>query len=392
MSIRFIDLQSQFQRLEGQIRKRIDQVLAHGQFIMGPEVLELESSLAQYCGVSDCVACSSGTDALYMSLLAFNIGPGDIVFTTPFTFMASAEVIALCGAIPVFVDIDSRSFNIDPDKLRTACQAVKTRDPDIHPLPPFMVHEDRGLVPKGIIAVNLFGQPADYEEINELASSEGLFVIEDAAQSFGGIYKGRQSCSLADTGCTSFFPAKPLGGYGDGGAVLTDNQSLAQELRSIRVHGQGSFKYENRRIGMNGRLDTLQAAVLLSKLEAFPRELERRGEIAAEYSRRLEPLSSWISVPRVSPEKRSAWAQYSILAKRRDELQGWLSEQGIPSNIYYERPLHLQPAFDWLGHQEGDFPVAEAVGKRVLSLPMHPYLSPEEISEVTESIRSFFEA
>ena len=388
--MRFIDLQTQFHELEGQIRKRIDQVLAHGQFIMGPEVGELESRLAEHCGVSHCLACSSGTDALYMCLLAFNTGPGDVIFTTPFTFMATAEVIALCGATPVFVDIDSQTFNIDPEKLRTACQAVRTKDPDIHPLPRSLVQTDKAIAPKGIIAVDLFGQPADYEAINKLAASEGLFVIEDAAQSFGASLKGRMSGSLADAGCTSFFPAKPLGGYGDGGAVLTESGALARELRSIRVHGQGSSKYENRRLGINGRLDTIQAAVLLSKLEAFPRELERREQIAAEYAQGLKPLASQVTAPRVAPDKRSAWAQYSILAKKRDGLKAWLAEREVPSAVYYELPLHLQPAFHWLGHGQGDFPVTEAVSKRILSLPMHPYLTQEEIVLVIDSIQAFY--
>jgi UDP-2-acetamido-2-deoxy-ribo-hexuluronate aminotransferase len=362
-SIRFIDLKAQQEQILPDLTERIQRVLAHGQFIMGPEIKELESRLAAYVGAKHAVSCSSGTDALLMPLLAYGVGPGDAIFTTPFTFIATAEVIQLLGATPVFVDIDPRTFNIDPGAL---AEAIASRG---------KAPRTESLKPKGIIPVDLFGQPADYDQINALAKQNGLFVLEDAAQSFGGTYKGRRAGSLADVASTSFFPAKPLGGYGDGGAIFTDDDSLAESLRSIRVHGQGSNKYENVRLGLNGRLDTLQAAILLGKLEIFDQEVTDRQRVADRYS---QALKGAVEVPYVAPACTSVWAQYSVLSDHRGELLKKLEEAGIPSAVYYPLPLHLQGAFAHLGHTMGDFPVSEQASERIFSLPMHPYLTEQD--------------
>lgn len=358
--MQFIDLAAQQQRIRDRINSRIQTVLDHGRYVMGPEVGELEKRLAESVGVAQCIGCASGTDALLMALMAYDIGPGDAVFTTPFTFVATAEVIRLLGATPVFTDIDPRTFNLDPVKLDRAIARFSSP-----------------LTPKGIIAVDLFGLPANYEAINAIAGEYGLFVIEDAAQSFGARFQGKTAGGLADMACTSFFPAKPLGAYGDGGAVFTDSREMAEKLRSIRVHGQGENKYDNVRIGINGRLDTLQAAILLAKLEIFPEELERRQAVAARYSEGLADQDMLLA-PFVPPEKQSAWAQYSVLAHdetHRRALQEKLKAGGVPTAIYYPRPLHLQPAFFHLPYKAGDFPVAEETSRRIFSLPMHPYLS-----------------
>jgi UDP-2-acetamido-2-deoxy-ribo-hexuluronate aminotransferase len=416
----FIDLAAQQLRIKDLIDKSIAKILSHGQYIMGPEIRELEEKLAAYVGVRHALGCASGTDALLMALLAYGVGPGDAIFTTPFTFVATAEVISLLGATPVFVDIDPVTFNIDPVKLEHAILALQMRDPSRHPLPGVIVpdaadgtdmdiasssnsagagigdvdckrdsfprSESFTLRPKGIIAVDLFGLPADYDVINTIARRYDLFVIEDAAQSFGAEYHGRKACSLADIACTSFFPAKPLGGYGDGGMVFTNDDELANVLRSIRVHGQGSDKYENVRIGINGRLDTLQAAIILAKFAIFPAEVEMRQAVAERYRTLLTADApaggtgtSALAVipPKASSGYKSVWAQYSILAKDeggRARLQEALKSAGIPTAIYYPRPLHLQGAFAALGYKPGDFPVSEEIAGRIFSLPMHPYL------------------
>jgi UDP-2-acetamido-2-deoxy-ribo-hexuluronate aminotransferase len=292
--------------------------------------------------------------------MAYQVGPGDAIFTTPFTFIATAEVIQLLGATPVFVDIDPKTFNIVPASLEEAIVNLE-KNP-----------KTASLRPKGIIPVDLFGQPADYDEINALAQRHGLFVLEDAAQSFGATYKGRRAGSLAEVAATSFFPAKPLGGYGDGGAVFTNDDALMETLKSIRVHGQGTNKYENVRLGLNGRLDTLQAAILLAKLEIFDQEIADRQKVAQRYSAGLRNL---VEVPYVSAACTSVWAQYSVLSDRRAELQQKLQAAGIPSAVYYPLPLHLQGAFTHLGHQPGDFPSSERTSERIFSLPMHPYLT-----------------
>jgi UDP-2-acetamido-2-deoxy-ribo-hexuluronate aminotransferase len=363
----FIDLKTQQNAIFAAITERIQTVLAHGQYIMGPEVKELEERLADYVGVKYVVSCSSGTDALLMPLMAYGVGPGDAIFTTPFTFIATAEVIKLLGATPVFVDIDPKTFNIDPVALQETIDGL-SRNSKTAPLKP-----------KGIIPVDLFGQPADYDAINTLARQHNLFVLEDAAQSFGATYKGKKTCSLADVAATSFFPAKPLGAYGDGGAIFTDDGGLAEVLRSIRVHGQGSDRYENIRIGLNGRLDTLQAAILLTKLDIFDQEVESRQLVAARYSQGLQES---VEVPFVAPHCTSVWAQYSVLSDRRTIFQERLKAAGIPTAIYYPLPLHLQGAFTYLGYRSGDFPISEKAARRIFSLPMHPYLTLNDQSRI----------
>lgn len=374
--MQFVDLAAQQDYIRDQVESNIRAVLDHGKYIMGPEVGQFESLLAEYVGSRFCVTCSSGTDALLMALMACGVGSGDAVFTSPFTFIATAEVISLLGATPVFVDIDPATYNVDPVKLEFAIQAVKKNDRGLFSRP-----GDIPLRPRAIIPVDLFGLPADYEAINRLGEAHGLVVIEDAAQSLGASYQNRRAGGLADMGCTSFFPAKPLGGYGDGGAVFTDDDRLAQSLQSIRVHGKGEHKYDNARIGINGRLDTIQAAVLLAKFDVFPWEIERRQEVAQRYSEMLSPLSSDLRLPMIPENSRSAWAQYSLLAKNADHrqsLQDRLKDHGIPSVIYYPKPLHLQSAFASLGYRQGDMPVSEESAQRIFSLPMHPYLKLEE--------------
>jgi UDP-2-acetamido-2-deoxy-ribo-hexuluronate aminotransferase len=367
----FIDLKTQQKAILPAINERLQQVLAHGQYIMGPEVQELEERLSAYVGVKHVVSCSSGTDALLMPLMAYEVGPGDAIFTTPFTFIATAEVIQLLGATPVFVDINPKTFNIDPAALEQAIAGL-SKNP-----------RTAGLKPKGIIPVDLFGQPADYDQINALARRHNLFVLEDAAQSFGATYNGRKSCSLADVAATSFFPAKPLGGYGDGGAIFTDDDGLAEVLRSIRNHGQGQDRYENVRIGLNGRLDTLQAAVLLVKLDIFGREAKARREVADRYSKGLRNV---VAVPYVDPHCTSIWAQYSVLSDQRQALQDKLKTAGIPTAIYYPLPLHLQGAFEHLGYKSGDFPISEKISGKIFSLPMHPYLKESDQQKIIATI------
>ncbi len=364
--MQFIDLLSQKERIRTALLHRIEGILDRGQFIMGPEVTELESRLASYVGSRHCVSCSSGTDALLMPLLAKGIGPGDAVLTTPFTFVATAEVISLAGATPVFVDVAPGTFNMDPDLVGFAVDdAVQ-----------------RGLKPKALIPVDLFGLPADYDHLRAVADAYRLWILEDAAQSFGGSFNGRRAGSFGLVGATSFFPAKPLGCYGDGGAVFTDDDELDTLLRSIRVHGSGVDKYSNERIGINGRLDSIQAAVLLEKLTIFDEELEARQRIADLYSKRLHGR---VVVPRIPEHYRSAWAQYSVLAASTDErerLMQSLQREGIPTMIYYKIPLHLQKAYDFLGYKAGDFPVSEDLSSRIFSLPMHPYLEDDEIDHI----------
>ena len=355
--IQFIDLKAQQSRIRKNLDSRIAAVLNHGSYILGPEVAELETALARYVGIKHCISCGNGTDALLMALMAFDLKAGDAVFVPPFTFVATAEVVALTGATPVFVDIDERTYNISPECLDKAIERFrKTKS---------------GLKARGIIPVDLFGQPADYDAISLVAKRHGLFVLEDAAQGFGGIYKGNKTCSFGDIAATSFFPAKPLGCYGDGGAIFTNDADVDARLRSIRVHGQGTDKYDNVRIGINGRLDSLQAAVLLEKLSIFDDELVLRNNVARRYTQLLEKS---VVTPYVSQECSSSWAQYSILTENRDSVIAKLKAQNVPTAIYYTKPLHLQDAFKYLGHRRGDFPISERVAGRILSLPMHPYL------------------
>jgi UDP-2-acetamido-2-deoxy-ribo-hexuluronate aminotransferase len=401
----FIDLPAQQKRIRDKIETNIAAVLNHGRYIMGPEVTRLEDRLAGYAGVSHAIGCASGTDALLMALMASRVGPGDAVFTSPFTFIATAEVISLLGAVPVFVDIDPQTYNIDPAKLEAAVQAVKKNDPTIYPIPaacsrlpvslPRRSSTEDGssvLNPKGIIAVDLFGLPAAYDQIGAVAVENELFVIEDAAQSFGGDINGKKAGAFGSIACTSFFPAKLLGCYGDGGMCFTNDDGLADIMQSLRIHGKGNHKYDNVRIGINGRLDTLQAAILLAKFDIFPEEIERRQQVADRYKALLDSLSN-LDSPSIPPGYKSAWAQYSILAKngdQRTELQNQLKAADIPTAIYYPKPLHLQTAFSYLGYQNGDFPVSEDCARRIFSIPMHPYLSEEAQQKIVEIIASAF--
>jgi len=382
----FIDLAAQQRRIFGSLDERIKSVLSHGQYILGPEVKELEAMLASYVGVKHAVGCASGTDALLMALMAYDVKPGDAILTTPFTFIAAAEVISLLGATPVFVDIDPRTFNIAPDALVEAISALRSANQRSYPLP--RNSGDGKLVPRGIVAVDLFGLPADYKTINQVARQHGLFVIEDAAQSFGAELGGCKACSLTDVGCTSFFPAKPLGCYGDGGMCFTNDDKLAESVRSISVHGKGWHKYDNVRIGINGRLDTLQAAILLAKFEVFREEIEARQDVAIRYTKLLAGMDSFLT-PRVPQGMKSAWAQYSLLAsgeEHRSELQKRLNQAEIPHAVYYPKSLHLQDAFRHLGYREGDFPISEDVSRRIFSVPMHPYLSAEDQQRVARAL------
>jgi dTDP-4-amino-4,6-dideoxygalactose transaminase len=389
--MQFIDLAAQQNRIREKIEKNIQTILDHGKYIMGPEIEMLESRLSQYAGVKCAVGCASGTDALLMALLAYQVGPGDAVFTSPFTFIATAEVICLLGATPVFVDIDSYTFNIDPAKLEQAIQAVEQNDSSIHPTPVISSDtqkQSKTLKPRGIIAVDIFGLPADYKQIQSIAGEHNLFVIEDAAQSFGAELDGARACSFGNIACTSFFPAKPLGGYGDGGMCFTDDGELAEIMLSLRVHGKGHHKYDNIRIGVNGRLDTLQAGILLAKFDIFPEEIELRQQVADRYTTMLNPLSH-IQPPKTPKGSKSAWAQYSILAadeRQRTDLQEKLKVADIPTAVYYPTPLHLQSAFSDLGYRKGDFPISEGICRRIFSLPMHPYLTKEEQQKITQAM------
>jgi UDP-2-acetamido-2-deoxy-ribo-hexuluronate aminotransferase len=369
--MQFIDLAAQQKRIRGAIEAGFKKILDHGQYILGPEIRELEEKLSVYVGVSHAVSVASGTDALLMPLMAENIGPGDAVFTTTFTFIATAEVIRLLGATPVFVDINRETFNIDPEGLEKAILRVRS---------------EKKLTPRGIIPVDLFGQPADYRAIQAIADRHHLFVLEDAAQSFGASQHGKKAGALARIAGTSFFPAKPLGCYGDGGMIFTDDRDVCDRLLSIRVHGQGADKYTNVRIGINGRMDSMQAAVLLAKMSIFPEEIEMRQEIAARYDRLL---AGSVAVPKVLKDNVSAWAQYSVLHPHRDKVIQKLGEAGIPTAIYYPIPLHLQEAFAGLGYKKSDFPVAEKIAGEIFSLPMHPYLDKKSQDKITEVIRQF---
>jgi UDP-2-acetamido-2-deoxy-ribo-hexuluronate aminotransferase len=378
-SLPFIDLASQQVAIRPQIERNIEKVLRHGQYVMGPEVAELETKLAEYVGVKHCISASSGTDTLMIAMMALGIGAGDEVITTPFTFIATGEMIALLGAIPVFVDIDPQTYNIDPAKIEAAITA-KT---------------------KAIMPVSLYGQCADFDAINAIADKHGLPVIEDAAQSFGATYKGKKSCNLSTIGSTSFFPSKPLGAYGDGGALFTNDDALAKAMREIRVHGQEK-RYYHSRIGMNGRLDTMQAAILLAKLERFDWEVEQRSKLGARYSELINALplpkgEGWgggdvateklsIITPYIEPFNTSVYAQYTVLVKNREQVQQKLKEAGIPTAVHYPVPLHLQPAFASLGQGEGCFPISEDLSKQVMSLPMGSDLTTEQQAKVVFSL------
>ncbi|MCB2189366.1 MAG: DegT/DnrJ/EryC1/StrS family aminotransferase, partial [Deltaproteobacteria bacterium] len=375
--MQFIDLATQQKRIREDLEKRLGAVLDHGRYIMGPEIEELEAKLAAFTGVPHAVGCGSGTDALLLALMALGVGPGDAVLTTPFTFVATAEAVALLGATPVFVDIEPGTWNLDPASVARALAAL-AEGGDGHPLP--RPAREGGLTPRVLLTVDIFGLPADFDRLAPLAREHGLVVVEDAAQSFGARYHGRRAGSLGRLGCTSFFPAKPLGGYGDGGMCFCSEPELAEILTSLRVHGQGADKYQNVRVGLNARLDTFQAAVLLAKFTLFEEELELREAAAARYDRLFAaaglPLAPQARVPGLV----SAWAQYSILAPDaagRERCLAALKEAGVPAAVYYPIPLHLQKVFAELGHAPGDFPVAEDASRRIFSLPMHPYLTEE---------------
>jgi dTDP-4-amino-4,6-dideoxygalactose transaminase len=354
--MQFIDLAAQYQHLKTKIDKRIQDVLDHGKYIMGPEVQELEEKLAEYVGVKHAITCANGTDALTLAMMVLNIEKGDAVFCPTFTFFATAEVIAYEGATPVFVDSDEATFNICPVDLEKRIQAT--------------IAEGK-LIPKAIIAVDLFGLPANYPEIQKIADKYNLKLVEDAAQGFGGSINGKQAGSFGDIATTSFFPAKPLGCYGDGGAIFTNNDEYAELIKSYRVHGKGSDKYDNVRIGMNSRLDTIQAAILLEKLAEFPTELINRNKAADNYEK---ALASKYKTPQVPEGYISSWAQYTLVSDNRDADMVDYKEQGIPSMVYYGTCMHQQTAFKNLNFNSFSYPVAESLARSVFSLPMHGYL------------------
>jgi dTDP-4-amino-4,6-dideoxygalactose transaminase len=351
----FIDLETQQARIRDRLDTAIAGVLAHGQYIMGPEIAELEARLAAFCGARHAIVCASGTDALALAIMALGVRAGDAILVPAFTFAATAEVVPWLGAVPVFVDVSPDTFNLDPYSLEAGAYAARRA----------------GLRPVGVIAVDLFGQPANYDAIHQFAQAHRLWVVADAAQSFGARQNGCRVGTLAKVTATSFFPAKPLGCYGDGGAVFTDDPDLAEVIRSLCVHGQGEDKYDNVRIGMNARLDTLQAAILLAKLEVFAEELEARRRAAACYDALLAGL---VMTPSLREGASSTWAQYTIRAADRDALKKRLAAGGIPTAVYYPRPLHRQTAYRDFPVADDGCPIAERIATEVLSLPMHPYL------------------
>ncbi len=368
--IPFLDLPAQQARIAASLRPRLEAVLAHCQFVLGPEVAELEGRLAEYCGARHCVGVSSGTDALQIAMMAEGIGPGDAVFLPAFTYTATAEVPLLLGATPVFVDVDPRTFQIDPTHLAARVAEVRAAG---------------RLRPRALVGVDLFGQPADWTALNQVAAAEGLFTIDDLAQSFGATLHGARLGTQAQATATSFFPSKPLGAYGDGGALFTDSDDAAALYRSLRSHGEGVTRYEVLHTGMNGRLDTLQAAVLLAKLDVFDMELAGRERIATLYDRRLGNL---VETPARVPDSSSAWAVYAVLlpdAGARTALQAELRAAGVPTAIYYPRPLHRQPAYA-AQHDGTALPVSDALAERILALPIHPDLSDADAERVCDAV------
>ncbi len=368
--VAFLDLKAQQARIAPELRRRLEAVLSHCQFVLGPEVAELEAALAAFCGAAHCVTVSSGTDALQIAMMAEGIGRGDAVFLPAFTYTATAEVPLLLGATPVFVDVDPHTFQIDPAHL--AKRVAEVRAAGV-------------LRPHAVIGVDLFGQPANWPAIADIAARENLFTIDDCAQSFGASLRGRRLGTVADATATSFFPSKPLGAYGDGGALFTEDSDRAALFRSLRTHGEGTTRYEVLRTGMNGRMDTLQAAVLLAKLSVFEGELSARARIAEIYDRRL---GNAVSIPARVPDSDSAWAIYAILLPdeaARDRMQSGLRASGVPTAIYYPRPLHHQPAYRD-AHDGTALPVSEDLARRILALPIHPDLTDEEVDRVCEAV------
>jgi dTDP-4-amino-4,6-dideoxygalactose transaminase len=370
--IPFLDLKAQAARIGPALKTRLDAVLAHGQYILGPEVAELEVRLAAFCGARHCVGVSSGTDALQIAMMAEGIGQGDAVFLPAFTYTATAEVPLLLGATPVFVDVDPATFQIDIAHLQARIAQLR---------------QTGRLRPRAVIGVDLFGQPADWDALNEIAARENLFTLDDCAQSFGAALHGKRLGTAADATATSFFPSKPLGAYGDGGALFTESDERAALYRSLRTHGEGTTRYEVLRIGMNGRLDTMQAAVLLAKLEVFEAEIGRREEIARIYD---SALAGVVETPARVPDSASAWAVYAILlpdSATRDLAQGALKAAGIASAVYYPRPLHRQPAYAAC-HDGAALPVSEAVSERIMALPIHPDLTDAQAKRVAATLRA----
>lgn len=371
----FRNLKKQYQVLKTEIDSNIQEVLQNTNFISGKQIVALEEKLAEYVGIKHCISCANGTDALTLALMAWGIGVGDAVFVPDFTFFSSGEVVSFEGATPIFVDVKESTFNIDPYKLRKAI---------------LKVIREKKYAPKVIIAVDLFGQPAEFDEIRKIADEFNLFILEDGAQGFGGGINGKKACSFGDIATTSFFPAKPLGCYGDGGAVFTDNDEWAALISSYRIHGKGSYKYDNVRIGMNSRLDTLQAAVLLAKLEAFERyEVKKVNEVAGKYT---EELKTIVKTPVVLEGFLSSWAQYAILLEnqgQRDGLQAYLKEHQIPSMVYYPKAMHMQEAFTPFDGEEEELAVTTELCKKILALPMHPYMEEDEIMQVILTIKEY---
>jgi UDP-2-acetamido-2-deoxy-ribo-hexuluronate aminotransferase len=366
--VEFTGLDQQKKRLRQAIDRRIAKVIDHGQFIMGPEVGAFEKSLSSFCNARHAIAVANGTDALQIALMTGHIGHGDAVLVPSFTYTATAEVILILGARPIFVEVDANTFNIDCTKLEAACAKAKRE----------------GLRPRALIAVDLFGLPADWDALNDFAKAHDIFLIADAAQSFGAIAADKRHVgTLAPVTTTSFFPAKPLGCYGDGGAIFTDDDGLAETMRSIRVHGQGRAKYETVRVGMNSRLDTIQAAILLAKIEIFAEEIARRNALAERYEQRIGNL---VDTPKKPVGVVSAWAQYTVKVDDRDGLQARLKSHGIPTAVYYPKPMHLQGAYREFGGGEGSLAVSEALSQRVLSLPMNPYWEDDDVDAVADAL------
>lgn len=368
-SLPFIDLQAQRSRISHLVDEGIARVLDHGAFVMGPEVLELEAVLADRAQASHCLGCSSGTDALLMALMAEDIGPGDAVFVPSFTFTSSAEVPALLGAHPVFVDVDPTTFNMDADSLVLAIAAAKAS----------------GLTPKVIMTVDLFGQPADYDRIQGISEDHGLWILDDAAQSFGASYKGKPIGCLGRITTTSFYPSKPLSCYGDGGAVFTDDDELAHRMKQVRVHGNGGGTGDISRLGLTARLDSIQAAVLLAKLTIFDKECDQRNQVAQHYS---ASLNGCVRTPAVADDSTSVWAQYTIVSPHRDAIVESLAAEGIPTALFYPNPIHTHAPYTKYLLNNGGLPVTEDLARQVVSLPMHPYLDRESQDRVIASVKS----
>lgn len=372
--IDFIDLKAQYARIKSKIDTAVLKVMEHGEYIMGPEVKTLEKQLSLFCGSKHSLTCANGTDALGLAMRALNIQPGDAVFVPSFTFAATAEAVCWFGAIPIFVDVDPETYNISPKHLEQAIQYAR----------------EHHLKAKGIISVDIFGQPADYSAIEALASENKLWLICDSAQSFGATYKGRPVGSIGDITTTSFFPAKPLGCYGDGGALFTNNDQLCETIQSLRVHGKGSDKYDNVRIGVNSRLDTMQAAILIEKLAIFSEELRSRQIIADKYNQELSEL---VNTPTLLKETTSSWAQYTVTLKDpnlRSKIMGLLREKGVPSVIYYVKPLHMQKVYSTFPIPNGGLPVTENLAQSVLSFPMHPYLTETLQNKIIKAVKECF--